>query len=71
MITSIRNIKLFEDLDRLYSKLEIPTLSVYGYDSSSLDILADKVSNALSGSFSGNPLPFDDKSAKEVLKNLV
>ncbi len=66
-----RNIKLFEDLDRLYSKLEIPTLSVYGYDSSSLDILADKVSNALSGSFSGNPLPFDDKSAKEVLKNLV
>ena len=55
----------------LYKKLEIPKISKYGYNKKDVDNLSKKVSKALSGSFSGNPIPFNTNSAKEVLKTIV
>ena len=65
------NKKLFNDLNKLYKKFNIPKLSRYGYNNENIMNLAQEVSKALQGSFSGNPIPFNDKSAKEVINNLI
>tara|TARA_Y100000588_G_scaffold390539_1_gene496332 strand:- start:1212 stop:2327 length:1116 start_codon:yes stop_codon:yes gene_type:complete len=65
------NEKLFDQLNILYKKLEIPKISKYGYNKKDVKNLSIKVSKALDGSFSGNPIPFDENSAEEVLNQLI
>jgi len=65
------NMKLFDNMNKLYSKFNIPKLSRYGYNNENIMNLAKEVSKALEGSFAGNPIPFNDKSAKEVINNLI
>ena len=62
---------LFDDFDKLYSKLNIPRLNNYGYNKEHIINIAKGVSAALQGSFAGNPIPFNDKSAEEILNNLI
>ena len=66
-----KNEKLFEELDKLDIKLDIPNLSSYGYKVNSIEDLANNVAVALGGSFSGNPILFNEQSAKEVLIKLI
>jgi alcohol dehydrogenase len=65
------NRRLFSDLDLLYNKLDIPNLSNYGYVISDIPFLVKEVTSALDGSFKGNPVIFDEKSAKEVMIKLL
>ena len=65
------NNNLFESLNILYEKFNIPNLTSYGYKANDIEELSINVSNALGGSFEGNPIPFDKKSAKEVLNKLL
>tara|TARA_Y100000748_G_scaffold6594_1_gene5728 strand:+ start:7151 stop:8278 length:1128 start_codon:yes stop_codon:yes gene_type:complete len=60
--------QFFQKFDEIYSKNNIEKLDSYGYQLSDCKDLAKKVSDALQGSFSGNPIDFDEKSAFEVLK---
>ena len=69
--TEDMNKKLFDNLNELYVKLNIPTLSSYGYNSKNSMNIAREVSKALQGSFAGNPIPFNDKSAEEILNRLI
>lgn len=66
-----RNDKLFNELDKLYNKYKIPTLRKYGYKNEDMQKLANNVSKALEGSFLGNPIPFNTKSAEEILTSLI
>jgi alcohol dehydrogenase len=66
-----KNNKLFEELDELYIKLDIPNLSFYGYEASSIEDLVNNTAGALEGSFSGNPIQFNEQSIKEVLFKLI
>ena len=71
--TSIKdgNKKLFDNLNELYTKLDIPKLNSYGYNSDISSNIAKDVSAVLQGSFVGNPIPFDDKSAEEILNRVI
>ena len=62
---------LFNNLNNLYNRLQIPKLSRYGYSIKDAPKLAQKVSNALAGSFDGNPIPFNEDSAKSILSKLI
>lgn len=64
-------IELLEELDALYRQLEIPNLTGYGYGKGNADELARNASEALKGSFSGNPVEFTEESAKEVVIQLT
>ena len=66
-----KNESLFSELDLLYNKLKIPNLSDYGYTISDIPILAEEASQALSGSFTGNPIHFNKNSAIDVLTKLL
>ena len=66
-----KNERLFNELNNLYIKYKIPLLSDCGYLTKNIKNLAKNVSTALKGSFSGNPIPFDTKSAEEVLSKLL
>ena len=46
-------------------------LNSYGYNNENIMNLAQKVSKTLQGSFAGNPIPFNDESAKEIINNLI
>ena len=59
---------LFNRFEELYLKYKIPRLSDYGYGKEDINRLAKNVSSALEGSFSGNPIPFNLQSVKEILK---
>jgi len=65
------NAKLFKDLDNVYKRYDIPMLSNFGYKRNQVEELAYNSSKSLSGSFSGNPIPFDKSSATEVINNLI
>ena len=58
----------FKQFDDLLIKYSIPRLSNYGYKEFDCSDLSAEVSLALTGSFSGNPIPFDIDSAEWVLK---
>ena len=58
-------------LTRIYEKYDVPTLKDYGYVLGDVDALAEEVSTSLSGSFLGNPIPFNIESASEVLRNNI
>ena len=67
----VGNKKLFDDLNELYLKLKIPKLNRYGYNRKNIKNISREVAAALHGSFLGNPIPFNDKSAQEILNNLI
>ena len=66
-----QNEYLFEQLNSLYRKFDIPNLSNYGYSKSDISNLAKESSEALSGSFNGNPVKFDKNSAEQILSKLI
>ena len=49
-------------------RIPIPKLKDFNYKIEDIDSLSNAVSNSLSGSFAGNPILFDNKSAFDVLK---
>jgi len=65
------NRQLFKGLDNIYNNYDIPTLNEFGYNKDQVDDLAENASISLSGSFSGNPIPFDKSSAIEVISSLI
>ncbi|NTW83459.1 MAG: iron-containing alcohol dehydrogenase [Chlorobiaceae bacterium] len=64
-------IELLEEMDALYKQLGIPNLVPYGYGKGNAEELAHNASEALKGSFSGNPVEFTEESAREVIIQLT
>ncbi|NTW55339.1 MAG: iron-containing alcohol dehydrogenase [Chlorobaculum sp.] len=64
-------LELLEQMDDLYRQLEIPNLVPYGYGKGNVADLAAKASGALSGSFGGNPVGFNEESARVVIDALT
>ncbi len=63
--------ELLERMDSLYKQLQIPNLAPYGYGKENVEEFAHNVSEALKGSFSGNPVEFTETSAREVIFQLI
>ncbi|MBM3162357.1 MAG: iron-containing alcohol dehydrogenase [Chlorobi bacterium] len=63
--------ELLGELDELYRQLDIPNLVPYGYGKGNAAELAKNVSEALKGSFAGNPVAFTEDSARQVIYNLT
>jgi len=58
-------------MDELYRRHEIPSLVSYGYGKGNMHLFAKEASQALQGSFGGNPVPFDEQAALEVVGRLT
>jgi alcohol dehydrogenase class IV len=63
--------ELLDEMDELYKQLQIPTLIRYGYGKGNAAEFAHNASEALKGSFSGNPVEFTEESAKAVVFQLT
>ncbi len=63
--------QLLEQMDALYRQLSIPNLGPYGYGKGNAAELARNASQALSGSFAGNPVEFTEESANAVIDALT
>ncbi len=63
--------ELLEQMDELYQQLQIPNLVTYGYGKGNAAEFAHNASEALKGSFSGNPVEFTEESALEVVFQLT
>jgi alcohol dehydrogenase len=63
--------ELLGEMDELYRQLQIPNLVPYGYGKGNAAELARKASEALGGSFAGNPVEFTEESARQVIYNLT
>ncbi|MEI8186398.1 MAG: iron-containing alcohol dehydrogenase [Chlorobiaceae bacterium] len=63
--------ELLEEMNELYQQLKIPTLVSYGYNRENAAEFAHNASEALKGSFSGNPVEFTEESAKTVVFQLT
>ncbi len=63
--------ELLEQMDELYQQLQIPNLAPYGYGEGNAAEFAHNASEALRGSFSGNPVEFTEESALEVVFQLT
>ena len=63
--------ELLEEMDELYRQLQIPTLVPYGYGKGNAAEFAHNASEALKGSFSGNPVEFTEESARAVVFQLT
>jgi len=63
--------ELLAEMDDLYRQLQIPNLSPYGYGKSNAPEFARNASLALKGSFAGNPVEFNEDSARHVIYNLT
>ncbi len=57
----------FTIFNDLYKNIGIRKLKEFGYEKTDLNKLSKKVATSLAGSFAGNPILFDDKSALDVL----
>lgn len=64
-------VELLEEMDDLYRQLSIPNLVPYGYGKGNVDEFARNASEALRGSFSGNPVEFTEESARAVVFQLT
>jgi len=64
-------IELLEEMDELYKQLQIPSLVPYGYGKGNAAEFAHNASQALKGSFSGNPVEFTEESALAVVTQLT
>lgn len=66
--TSTNNMnQFFDTYSNILEKYSIPTLEHYGYKQNQCSDLSIEVSSALTGSFSGNPINFNEESAEWVL----
>ncbi len=63
--------ELLEQMDDLYRQLQIPNLLPYGYSKGDVSEFARNASEALKGSFSGNPVDFTEESARAVIFQLT
>ncbi len=63
--------ELLQEMDELYLQLKIPTLVPYGYGKGNAAEFARNASEALKGSFSGNPVEFTEESARAVVFKLT
>ncbi|NTW63298.1 MAG: iron-containing alcohol dehydrogenase [Chlorobiaceae bacterium] len=63
--------ELLEEMDELYRQLDIPNLVPYGYGKGNAAELAKNASEALKGSFAGNPVAFTEESARHIINNLT
>ncbi len=63
--------ELLAQMDDLYGQLNIPTLVPYGYGKGNANEFARNASEALKGSFSGNPVEFTEESARAVVNQLT
>ncbi|MEI6638744.1 MAG: iron-containing alcohol dehydrogenase [Chlorobium sp.] len=63
--------ELLEQMNALYKQLQIPNLAPYGYGKGNAAEFAHNASEALKGSFSGNPVEFTEESALEVVFQLT
>ena len=63
--------ELLEEMDELYLQLKIPSLVPYGYGKGNAAEFARNASEALKGSFSGNPVEFTEESARAVVFQLT
>jgi alcohol dehydrogenase len=63
--------ELLEQMDDLYKQLQMPNLAPYGYGKGNAAEFAHNASEALKGSFSGNPVEFAEESALEVVFQLT
>ena len=63
--------ELFEKMEYVYDQYEIPTLANFNYNEEKVEEMAEISGLSLKGSFSGNPIPFDSKSAFIVLNKLL
>jgi len=63
--------ELLEQIDDLYKQLQIPNLAPYGYGKGNAAEFAHNASEALKGSFSGNPVEFTEESALKVVFQLT
>jgi alcohol dehydrogenase len=59
--------QFFEIFSRQLALFSVPTLPDYGFKLADCESLSSEVSSALTGSFSGNPIPFNQDSAYWVL----
>jgi len=67
--TSSKNMEqFFESFSQIQDLFSVPMLPDYGYNIGDCDALSKEVSSALTGSFSGNPITFDQQSAHWVLE---
>ncbi len=64
-------IELLEQMDELYRLLRIPSLVPFGYGKGNVAEFARNASEALKGSFSGNPVEFNEESALAVVSQLT
>ena len=64
-------VELLEEMDQLYRQLQIPSLVPYGYGKGNAAEFAHNASEALKGSFSGNPVEFTEESALAVVSRLT
>ncbi len=64
-------VELLEEMDELYKQLQIPSLVPYGYGKGNVAEFARNASEALKGSFSGNPVEFTEESALAVVSRLT
>ena len=62
---------LLDQMDELYRRHDVPTLVSYGYGKGNMHLFAKEASQALQGSFGGNPVPFDEQAALEVVGRLT
>ncbi len=63
--------QLMEQMDALYRQLDIPALSSFGFTRENARDFAHQASQALQGSFAGNPVAFDQESALTVINRLM
>ena len=59
--------QFFEIFSRQLALFSVPTILDYGFKLADCESLSSEVSSALTGSFSGNPIPFNQDSAYWVL----
>tara|TARA_B100001750_G_C15167943_1_gene427783 strand:+ start:138 stop:623 length:486 start_codon:yes stop_codon:yes gene_type:complete len=71
LIPNMNLIDLMDNFDHIYKNLDIPNLSNYGITLKDLDNFVYESMNALSGSFSGNPVKFDKEAVKYIFRNLI
>ena len=62
---------LMNNFENIYNNLDIPNLSDYGFTLNGMDNFINESMNALSGSFSGNPIEFGKDAVKHIYKNLI
>ena len=71
LVPSKNLVELMNNFENIYTNLNIPNLSNYGFKLNDMDNFVNEATNALSGSFSGNPIEFDKEAVKFVYKNLI